>query len=128
MRPEAQAWWDQAQADLHAARDILTLEHWFAAAFFAHQSAEAALKALFIVIERHESPRTHNLRAIGERLQAPPEIVEALTRIGPSYTMSRYPEAANAVPARAFSKEMAERLVQQAEQVLGWVSERLKKN
>ncbi len=128
MRPEAQAWWEQAQADLLAAQDILTLEHWFASAFFAHQAAEAAVKTLFIVRERRESPRTHNLPAIGERLQAPEDILDALTRIGPSYTMSRYPEMANAVPAKAFNREMAERIVSQAEKVLAWVEEQLKQN
>lgn len=71
MRPEAQAWWKQAQADLAAARDILGLEHWFAAAFFAQQAAEKAIKALFIVEQREESPKTHNLPAVGEVLNAP---------------------------------------------------------
>lgn len=47
MRPEAQAWWEQAQADLEAARGILELEHWYAAAFFGQQAAEKAVKALF---------------------------------------------------------------------------------
>ena len=45
MRPEAQPWLRQAEADLHAAEDSLTTCHYEWACFQAQQSAEKALKA-----------------------------------------------------------------------------------
>ena len=125
MRPEAQAWWDQAQADLLTARDILTLEHWYAAAFFAQQAAEKAIKALFIVAERKESPKTHNLLAIAETLKAPKDVLDATRGLSPVYTVARYPDAANGRPVDAFNQEIAERRIDDAERVIRWVSRSL---
>ena len=125
MRPEAQAWWEQARADLEAARDILTIEHWFAAAFFAQQAAEKAIKALFIVEKRHESPKTHNVVAVAEQLSAPSEVLQALRRLTPAYTVARYPDAANGRPVDAFNEELASESVQDAEGVLKWVEGQL---
>ncbi|MDT7901812.1 MAG: HEPN domain-containing protein [Acidianus sp.] len=35
--------------------------------------------------------------------------------------MARYPDAANAVPARLYSKEDAEDLIKRAERIIEWV-------
>ena len=125
MRPEAQAWWEQANADLAAARDIITLEHWFAAAFFAHQAAEAAMKALFIVVERELPPRTHNLRGLATRVGAPAEVMMAVTRLAPVYTTSRYPDAASGRPIDAFDRTLAQESLDDAEKAVQWVSKQI---
>ncbi|MDZ4277893.1 MAG: HEPN domain-containing protein [Dehalococcoidia bacterium] len=101
------------------------MERWYAAAFFAQQAAEKALKALFIVNRREESPKTHNLVAIAELLRAPDHILAGLRRIGPVYTIARYPDAANGLPVKMFNRAMAEQAVQDAQDTVQWVAQNL---
>jgi HEPN domain-containing protein len=41
--------------------------------------------------------------------------------------LARYPNAATGIPTRHYNRELAERLVKMAEEVLKWVDRRLKK-
>lgn len=120
MRPEAERLLAQAREDLTTARVLLQGERHYAAAFFAHQVAEKALKALHI--ERLRTlPRTHDLLALAEALGAPEEVVEGARLLTPDYTVSRYPDAAGTLPARLYGKAQAETRLRAAEEVLTWV-------
>jgi HEPN domain-containing protein len=50
-----------------------------------------------------------------------------LRELSPPYLLARYPNAATGIPARHYNRELAERLVKTAEEVLKWVDRRLRK-
>lgn len=117
MREEAKKWFQQALEDLSTG-------HYYASAFWAQQSAEKALKAL--LIDLGKMTRTHDLNEILDEIQREAgirgdEIRQDVTKLTVHYTIARYPDAANAVPARLYSKEDAEDLIRRAERVVEWV-------
>src|SRR3989304_4161626 len=102
MRQEVADLMRQAEADLDTAH--LNQDHgkFYAAAFFAQQAAEKALKAAHLH-GRREPVFTHNLRRIAEALGAPEAVIEDAAELTPEYTASRYPDAANGVPAEPYT-------------------------
>jgi HEPN domain-containing protein len=50
----------------------------------------------------------HNLIKLGKILNAE-EIMDELKFLNPHYTISRYPNAANATPSEAYTEEIAKR-------------------
>jgi HEPN domain-containing protein len=52
------------------------------------------------------------------------EIIDELKFLNPHYTISRYPNAANAVPSEAYTEEIAKRCIEAAEKVINWVRNR----
>jgi HEPN domain-containing protein len=67
VRLEAERLLVQAEEDLVTATVFLKEERFYAAAFFAHQAAEKALKALHIQ-RLLAFPRSHDLLSLAERL------------------------------------------------------------
>jgi HEPN domain-containing protein len=124
MRREASRLWEQSLYDLDTAEKLLRIETYYASVFFSEQAAEKALKALHIERKRRME-FTHDLIELAEALEAPPSIVEAAVELGPDYVISRYPNAANAVPARLYNAESAQRHLGYAQGVIGWVKREL---
>lgn len=119
MRPETARWLAKATEDLEVARYLLAGARWPAAAFYAQQAGELALKAL--VVERSARiVRTHSLIVLAEEVKAPAEIVAQARRLTPAYVAQRYPDAATDV-TEPESRELA-RL---AEEVVRWVRNQL---
>lgn len=125
MRPEAQAWWTQGEHDLEAARRMLEAGVFFAAAFLCHQAAEKWLKAVYIETKRELPPKTHNLVELGKLLGVPEEVMHALRLLNPEYVASRYPDAANGVPAENYDRRRAEGLLSAAQGVRAWATSAL---
>jgi len=125
MREETRRWWEQAQADLEAARHCLAAGDYAPCAFLCQQGAEKALKALFPHTRGELPLETHNLRELGQALGVPPPVLEAARRINPAYATARYPDAVNGVPAKEFSREIAEEHIRHAQTIVDWVAERL---
>ncbi|NOZ89222.1 MAG: HEPN domain-containing protein [Crenarchaeota archaeon] len=101
---------------------------WFRAAFFAQQAVEKALKALYPLLAGVEPPRLHSvtelyrgLRGWGFRL--PGELEDKLYMLNKYYTVTRYPDAANGLPSESVDREEAERAVEVARRILGYVEE-----
>ncbi len=85
MREEARLFWEQAIEDLKTAKVLLNNNRFYAAAFFSHQAAEKALKALYIETKREIPPRTHSLiRLVRELGISEEEIVDAAVDLTPS--------------------------------------------
>ncbi|MFQ5801948.1 MAG: HEPN domain-containing protein [Candidatus Methylomirabilales bacterium] len=120
MREEIRNLLGQAEEDLETAR--VTVEHgrYYAAAFFAQQAAEKGLKALYLLMRR-EPTFTHDLSRIAEQLGAPVEVREDAADLTPEYLITRYPNAANAVPAKLYTKRKAEASLERARRIMGWV-------
>ncbi|RLG42695.1 MAG: DNA-binding protein [Thermoproteota archaeon] len=125
MRRESRALWEQALEDLETAKVLLRGGRYYAVAFFSHQAAEKALKAAYIEVKREIPPRTHNLVELG-RLLGLNDVMEDLMELNPEYTISRYPDAANGVPASMYSESIAESHLRRAERVVKRCGELLK--
>ena len=119
MREEVRNWLKQAQSDLDAAHDSGKSGHYEWACFQSQQSAEKALKALYIH-RRRTAIVTHNMITLAQVLRAPATIVEAARELNADYVAARYPDAANGVPADLYSRTIAERHFRAARKVLQW--------
>lgn len=121
MRREAEDWWKQALADLEAAEKIAGVGIYFSSVFHSHQAAEKALKALHLENRRTLPPPTHNLFRLGESVGAPARLQQALEELNPEFLTTRYPDAANGVPAEAFGERSAQVHLAAAREVVEWV-------
>ena len=120
MRPEALAWWEEAEVELEAAGDLLAAKRFHLCAFFCQQSVEKALKALWIERFKELAPKTHDLTQMGERLGVPAGLARALRELNPLFVTTRYPDAANGAPSRMFDEEIARKRLRDAEEVMTW--------
>lgn len=125
MRPETQSWWTQGEHDFQAAQKLCAAEIFYAAAFLCHQAAEKWLKAVYIETKRDLPPKTHNLVELGKLLGVPEEVMHALRVLNPEYVASRYPDAANGVPAENYDRLKTETLLSAAEKVRIWATSAL---
>ena len=125
MRREAEDWWKQALADLEAAEKIAQAGVFFSSVFHSQQAAEKALKALHLEKKRKLPPPTHNLFRLGESVGAPARLRQALEELNPEFLTTRYPDAANGVPAEAFGERSAQVHLAAAQEIVEWVRERL---
>ncbi|MEM2514311.1 MAG: HEPN domain-containing protein [Candidatus Bathyarchaeia archaeon] len=128
MRREAFLWLIQAERDLKKAVNDLRTEDWDSAAFWSQQAAEKSLKAL--LIDGGKVYRGHDLlemaHVIRDNLGIDVEVImDDLRELTIHYTISRYPNAANAVPSELYTKDRAEELVTRARRVLEWVKRNL---
>lgn len=124
MRQEVQDGWRQSQEDLITARVLQDGERYYACVFFCQQTAEKALKALYVET-LGQLPATHNLITLARSLKAPPEILTAARELNPDYLITRYVDAANGVPADMYDAASAERHLQFAEEIVQWVASAL---
>ncbi len=124
MRRETSRLWEQAWHDLDTAEKLLKVEVYYASVFFAEQAAEKALKALFLE-KRKRMEFTHDLIELAETLDAPDEIVQAAAELSPDYVITRYPNAANAIPARLYNVNSAQMHLDYAERVIKWAKKEL---
>lgn len=124
VRPEIQRLWEQAQEDLETARRLLQVERYYASVFFSQQATEKALKACYQA-RFQRVVFTHDLVELGEAMQAPPEVMEAARELTSDYVTTRYPNAANAVPARLYTEASAKMHLEMAERVLAWARPQL---
>jgi HEPN domain-containing protein len=120
MRPEAQAWWDEAEAELEGARHLLESEDYHLCAFFCQQAVEKALKALWIYRRKEMAPKIHDITELAARLDAPGRLHTALKELNPLFATTRYPDAANGVPARMYDQSIAQERLGDAEEVMAW--------
>lgn len=118
MRPEAQAWWTEAESEIVGARHLLESQDYHLCAFFCQQAAEKGLKAVWMLRNREHPPRTNNLLDLSAGLSNSDECATALRRLNPHYLASRYPDAANGVPARNYNREIAEELLASAMMIM----------
>ncbi len=124
MRQETLNWWEQAKADLGAARKNIEVKEYGVAVFLCQQATEKALKALHIELKREEA-FTHDLVGLGISVKIPAKLLDNLRDLGPEYVVSRYPDASYGAPYKLYTKEKAEMRHKQAREVIGWVKSRL---
>lgn len=124
MRPDVVAWWEQARANLTAAKVNQAASIYFSASWFAQQAAE--VKARYIERNGALAPKTHNLVFLGGQLSVPPAIETDLTTLNPTFDLVSYPTATGTLPpVRLIDQAPAARDVAAAERVLAWMATRL---
>lgn len=121
-------WYQQALEDLLTAEQLFKAQRYYAVAFWSQQAAEKALKALLIFSGK--IVRTHDLNEIidiveKELLINVSEIRDDANKLTIHYIVSRYPDAANSIPARIYSINDAEDLLRRAKKVIEWVKQNL---
>ena len=92
----AQRLWRQSERDIETARRLLQPDTYYAAANYAHQAGEKALKAACWHLRAEEPPWRHDLvrcvDLIAERVGAIPTSVQAaVEQLQPMFDESRYP-------------------------------------
>lgn len=122
-RDQIDAWLARAERDLEIAEANLEMGFADACAMYSQQAAEKFLKALYMLEERAEAPRTHNIVLLARQLGAAPELADSLHDLEQDYMRTRYPDvAAMAGAAEHDAAAGAERLAQ-ARRVREWVME-----
>lgn len=122
-RPEVGRWLAQAREDVITAEANLETERFYAAALFAQQAAEKALKALIIHQTGQPAPKIHDLVGLSELAQVPAELKSKLAILGPAYLESRYPDIEEGViPAESYTRTEVAELVKIAEGVVTWAT------
>ncbi|MBC7248908.1 MAG: HEPN domain-containing protein [Anaerolineae bacterium] len=127
MRRETELWLRQAQADFATAKQLLDDGIYYASVFFAHQSAEKALKALWIHRKAELAPWTHNLVSLVRELGGGEALVDDAAELAPEYILTRYPTPEVALPQELYSRRSAEVHLQAAQRIVGWVREEIDK-
>ena len=119
MREEARNLITQAEIDLASAGTCMQTRLWYVAAFLAQQAAEKYLEALAMVKLR-ERIFTHDIVELGERLGAPEDVLTHVREIGFDYRATRYPQAANGIPAHQYDERIAGKHIEQAKKAVEW--------
>ncbi len=125
MRKESLRLLEQSGHDIYTAAQLLKINIYYASVFFAEQAAEKAIKALYIEKKR-KTAFTHDLVELTQDLDAPREVLKAAAELSPDYIITRYPDAANGVPAALYDEESAAAHLDYAGRVIKWVKLELK--
>ena len=125
VRREVERLLRQADRDLENARKNLTIQAYEVAAL-AQQAVEKYLKGAWVTLQKAPAPHTHSLTELGEGLRVPTELRRHLADLTPDYTVSRYPDAANAVPYELYDESTARAKVERAAEVIRWVRSQIR--
>ena len=125
MRREIDRLLRQADRDLENARKNLGIEAYEVAAFPAQQSVEKYLKGVWVLVKTEAAPHTHSLTELGDGLGVPADLRRHLADLTADYTVSRYPDAANAVPYEIYDEPTAREKVERATEVIEWLRRRI---
>lgn len=128
---EALRWFDEALWDLDTAKILHRERRFNAAAFYSHQAAEKACKALLYGV--NEAPWGHSVRELltryYSRLGEPPpdDLMTYARELDRHYIPSRYPNAhPSGTPHEAYDEETSRRALDAAERVIQHVKNLLR--
>ena len=129
MRENVELWFKQSLEDLDTAKVLLNTNKYYASAFYSHQAAEKALKALLLYFGK--DVKTHDLSKMLDIIKEEvnlnvEEVRKEALKLNPNYTISRYPDAANSLPYLLYDKSDAEEYLKMAEKIINWVKNFIK--
>ena len=125
MRREIERLLKQADRDLDNARKNLTIQAYEVAAFLAQQAVEKYLKGAWVVTKKEPAPHTHALTELGDGLGVSADLRRHLADLTPDYTITRYPDAASAVPYELYDASIARTKVENAATVIAWLRSKI---
>ena len=119
-RSTAQNNWAQAKSDLATAITLHDAGIYYAAVFFAQQTAEKSLRAACI-LRLQKNPRGHNIIQSANALHAPLEVMNAAAELNSDFLTARSVESAEGVPAQLYDRESGVRHVEAGKIIFEWV-------
>ena len=126
MKDEGSRWFSEAMWDLDTAEILHNEKRYNAAAFYAHQAAEKAVKALLYYV--NEVPWGHSVRVLLDRYfrkigRDPDEELMRLAReLDRHYIPSRYPNAYPAgTPHEAYDAYTSRSAIEAARRIVDFV-------
>jgi HEPN domain-containing protein len=117
---EALGIWAEAAQDMSSAGLALAAGTTFNCADLCNQVAEKALQALYVLRHGHRAPYNHELRALGELVDAPPEVLADLDALTPYYPETFLAHTPADQADDVVDGETAADLMQRARRVLRW--------
>lgn len=127
LKPQHQAWVDDARTDLQAARLLSDSGYPHLAVFEARQSVEKLLKCCYPVLLGRPMPREHSLQAMVHQVfgHIPDEKWDIIKRLNPFYMSTRYVDAAGGPPSHRFDLEDGRHALAMAEEAFRWIESQL---
>lgn len=125
MEKEIRDWLNQAQEDYITAEACFEKKRYYATVIFSQQSAEKALKAVFVFLKEKIPPKIHDLTELSRLTDAPQNIFSQSEKLTVTYFSSRYPGAAPEIPAKFYTKEKAKHHLKEAEVILKWAQKKI---
>ena len=127
LRAQHQAWVDDAQTDLQAARLLSEKGYPHLAVFEARQSVEKLLKCCYPILLDRPMPREHSLQAMVHAVfgHIPDDLWDIIKRLNPFYMSTRYVDAAGGPPSHRFDAEDGRQALAMAEEAFGWIESQL---
>jgi len=132
LHQEAIRWYRQGVDDQEAAQALILAKKFAQACFYAQQSAEKSLKAVWVSLDG--DPWGHSCTRLLRDLPEPAQaqflpLLELTLALDKLYIPTRYPDAlAELTPGEAFTQREAESALAAAEQILNSVQQWLQKN
>jgi len=113
-------WFRLARRHLRISKGNLEIGYADAAAFYAQQAVEFALKALQIQ-RTGRFTKTHDLSQLAKSVSAPPRVVKLAALVAPVYVGARYPD----VGGPRINRSRAEVTLDAARRIVRWVRRQL---
>jgi HEPN domain-containing protein len=117
---KAEEWLERAKKDLDDAKFNLEGGRFEVSAFLAHQAAEKALKALY-VLKFGRLWKIHDLVQLAKQVGAPHEVVDVCDKLNPHYIATRY------LVETVYTAERSREALELADKVIEWVEKQLQK-
>jgi HEPN domain-containing protein len=126
---EGRRWLEQAQEDLHWARDLAERGGYHVACFLSQQVGEKAVKG-FLYAQGEEIVLGHSLeRLCQQAVRWEPQFAVEVKRwaiLDGYYVPTRYPNSVpDSIPARVYTADAARDAVRLAEEVVSFVRDRI---
>lgn len=120
MIDEALSIFAEAAQDMASAGLELGLGRHFACADICNQVIEKAFQAISVLRSGHRTTYDHDLRALGEAVGAPPEILEDASALSPYHPEAYHAHTPPEEADESISAAAAQELMQRARRVLRW--------
>lgn len=120
MNEEALSIFAEAAQDMASAGLELAIGRHFACADICNQVAEKSFQAISVLRSGHRAAYDHDLRALGEVVGAPPELLEDAAALSPYHPEAYYATTPPEEADETISAELAQELMLRARRVLRW--------
>ncbi len=116
---EAKKWMQKAEEEFMAAEINFDQKLYEVSAFLSHQSAEKALKAVY-VLKFKRLWKIHDLFTLGEKVGATKDILDLCEKLNPHYIATRYPTEED------YTEEMAKEALEISKKLIIWSKAKMK--
>lgn len=120
-RDQIDAWLAQAERDLEIAAGNLNIGFADACALYSQQAAEKFLKALYMLKERAEAPKTHEIVGLAAQLGVPEDVADGLDLVEKDALAPLYPDVMVKIGPPEYNAAVGQARLATARGVAAWV-------